>query len=212
VAESRQEPQWHASLALLICAGVYLVLPHRLAVGPKFLLPVLILLPLLPLSLRRDRHPDEAAWVHRSTVGLLMLITAANAASTGLLVHHLLHAHVVQGRSLLYSAIALWCTNVFTFGVWLWELDRGGPAARGTGKERTVDIQFPQMENPTLAPADWRPNFFDYLYTSFANGTSFAPADAVPLTGIAKALFAMESIISLVTIAMVAARAVNILN
>ena len=72
--------------------------------------------------------------------------------------------------------------------------------------------QFPQMENPSLAPKDWRPRFFDYLFTSFANGTSFAPADAMPLTAKAKTLFATESIVSLVTIAVVAARAVNILR
>jgi uncharacterized membrane protein len=68
------------------------------------------------------------------------------------------------------------------------------------------------MENPTLAPKDWRPQFYDYLYTSFANGTSFAPADAMPLTAKAKGLFATESVVSLVTIAVVAARAVNILR
>ena len=74
------------------------------------------------------------------------------------------------------------------------------------------DLQFPQMENPKLAPSGWRPKFHDYLYTSFANGTSFAPADAMPLTLRAKALFATESVVSLVTIAVVAARAVNILR
>ena len=68
------------------------------------------------------------------------------------------------------------------------------------------------MENPHLAPPDWYPRFTDYLYTSFANGTSFAPADAMPLSARAKALFASESIVSLVTIAVVAARAVNILH
>jgi hypothetical protein len=74
------------------------------------------------------------------------------------------------------------------------------------------DIQFPQMENPNLAPEHWRPRFTDYLYTSFANGTSFAPADAMPLTLRAKALFTSESVVSLITIAIVAARAVNILR
>ena len=74
-----------------------------------------------------------------------------------------------------------------------------------------LDLQFPQMENPNLAPENWRPHFTDYLYTSFANGTSFAPADAMPLTFRMKVLFTTESVVSLVTIAIVAARAVNIL-
>jgi uncharacterized membrane protein len=68
------------------------------------------------------------------------------------------------------------------------------------------------MENPQLAPEHWRPRFTDYLYTSLANGTSFAPADAMPLTLRMKVLFTTESIVSLVTIAVVAARAVNILH
>jgi hypothetical protein len=83
---------------------------------------------------------------------------------------------------------------------------------RGTPLEGAIDIQFPQMENPQLAPKGWRPRFGDYVYTAFANGTSFAPADALPLSRRAKFLFATESIVSLVTIAVVAARAVNILN
>ena len=117
-----------------------------------------------------------------------------------------------QGRNLIYSAVSVWLTNVIVYGLWLWEIDRGGPHLRAGGETDLPDIQFPQMENPQLAPKDWRPSFLDYLYTSFANGTSFAPADAMPLTSKAKVLFASESVVSLVTIAVVAARAVNILK
>ncbi|MHB1252452.1 MAG: hypothetical protein ACYC0I_10030, partial [Acidimicrobiales bacterium] len=111
-----------------------------------------------------------------------------------------------------YSAVAVWLTNVIVYGLWFWEMDRGGPHLRAGVDTLLPDLQFPQMENPQLAPANWRPRFVDYLYTSFANGTSFAPADAMPLSMRAKALFASESIVSLITIAVVAARAVNILR
>ncbi len=211
-AESTKEPHWPASVALLVCAGLYFVLPNRLVVGPRWLLPVLIVLPLIPLSARKNRHANEAHWVRVLTLTLIAAITLANVISMGLLVHHLLRSNVPAGRSLIYSAIAVWITNVIVYGLWFWEIDRGGPHRRSTGEMIYPDIQFPQMENPKLAPDNWRPRFTDYLYTSFANGTSFAPADAMPLSLQAKSLFVAESVVSLVTIAIVAARAVNILQ
>ena len=208
----RPEPRWPASLALLVCVGLYIVLPNRLVVGPRWLVPILVALPLIPLSATKHRHPNESSWVRRLTIGLIALITVANIVSMALLVRHLLVANVHQGRNLIYSAVSVWLTNVIVFGLWLWEVDRGGPHLRAGGDLEYPDIQFPQMENPTLASPDWHPQFVDYLYTSFANGTSFAPADAMPLSHRAKALFATESMVSLVTIAVVAARAVNILK
>ncbi|NNN01175.1 MAG: hypothetical protein HKL86_05015 [Acidimicrobiaceae bacterium] len=206
------EPHWPPALALLSCMVLYFVLPNRLVVGPRWILPLLIGLPLIPLLAKRHRHPNEAPWVRQLTIALIALISVANLVSVALLVHVLLIANVSQGRNLIYSAVSVWLTNVIVYGLWFWEIDRGGPHLRAGGAGRLPDIQFPQMENPTLAPAKWRPKFFDYLYTSFANGTSFAPADAMPLTHQAKVLFAGESLVSLVTIAVVAARAVNILK
>jgi uncharacterized membrane protein len=208
----RRSHRWPASAALLVCAGLYLFLPTRLSVGPTWILPVLIVLPLIPLSIRKHRHPDDAKWVRRLTVSLIALINIANVISMALLVHHLLHGKVTHGRELIYSAVAVWITNVIVFALWYWEVDRGGPAKRGTDQEEPADMQFPQMENPQFAPKKWLPTFFDYLYTAFSNGTSFAPADAMPLTLRMKFLFASEAIVSLITIAVVAARAVNILR
>ena len=212
MATVRPEPHWPAAVALFACVGLYIVLPNRLVVGPHWVLPVLVALPLIPLSARRHRHPDESPWIRQATMALIALVTLANVVSMALLVHHLLNSHVSQGRNLIYSAVAVWLTNVIVYGLWLWEVDRGGPHRRASGEKLQADIQFPQMENPDLAPANWRPRFADYLYTSFANGTSFAPADAMPLSLRAKALFASESVVSLITIAIVAARAVNILK
>jgi len=206
------EPRWPASLALVVCVGLYVILPNRLVVGPHWLLPIIVALPLAPLSARKHRHPDESIWIRHATIGLIALMTLANVASMALLVHHLLNSSVSQGRNLVYSAVAVWLTNVIVYGLWFWEVDRGGPHRRASGEKLLADIQFPQMENPGLAPEHWRPRFTDYLYTSFANGTSFAPADAMPLTLRAKVLFTSESVVSLITIAIVAARAVNILK
>jgi len=208
----KSEPRWPAALALLACLGLYLLLPNRLVVGPRFLVPALLGLPLVPLLAVRHHHPDDNPLVRRLALALLGLVTTANMVSVALLVQRLLDSHVSQGRSLIYSAAAIWATNVILFGVWFWEIDRGGPGHRALATHLGFDLQFPQMENPSLAPDAWQPKFLDYLYTSFANGTSFAPADAMPLSTRAKFLFASESIVSLVTISIVAARAVNILR
>ena len=199
-------------MALTACVILYVVLPSRLVVGPRWLLPVLVALPLLPLSARRHRHPDEAPWIRRMVLVLITIVTAANITSVALLVDRLLSSNVSQGTQLIYSAVAIWLTNVIIYGVWFWEIDRGGPHRRAGSEVLWPDIQFPQMENPEMAPKDWRPHFYDYLFTSYANGTSFAPADAMPLTLRLKVLFATESAVSLVAIVVVGARAINILR
>ncbi|MFY9783609.1 MAG: hypothetical protein WAK12_08780 [Acidimicrobiales bacterium] len=209
---AQPEPRWPVALALVVCAGLYVLLPSRLAVGPKWLLPVLVVLPLIPISWRRQRHPDDEPWVHYLAVSLVVIITLANFVSVVLLIHHVFYAAQIKGRQLLYSAATIWVTNVIVFGIWFWEVDRGGPLKRSSAHPRLPDLQFPQMSEPSLAPSNWRPRFVDYLYTSFANGTSFAPADAMPLTFQAKALFGLEALISFVTIAVVAGEAVNILR
>jgi hypothetical protein len=213
VAERFQpEERWQARVAVLVCAGLYLLLPSRLAVGPHWIEPILVVLLLIPISIQHQRRPDNDPWVRYLSLVLIAVVTVTNCISVGLLIHHLLNTSVNQGRELIYSAVAIWVTNVIVFGLWFWELDRGGPGARAKASSRFPDLQFPQMENPNLAPNDWRPAFLDYLYTSFANGTSFAPADAMPMTHRAKALFTAESVVSLMTIAIVGARAVNILH
>ncbi len=211
-AKSHPEPRWPASLALLTCVLLYVVLPSRLVVGPRWLLPVLVALPLAPLSARRHRHPNESPWIRKVVLVLITIVTLANITSVALLVHRLLSSNVSQGTQLIDSAVSIWLTNVIIYGVWFWEIDRGGPHRRAGTEDLWPDIQFPQMGSPELSPPDWRPHFFDYLYTSFANGTSFAPADAMPLTLRLKVLFASEAAVSLVAIVVVGARAINILR
>ena len=98
------------------------------------------------------------------------------------------------------------------FGLWYWELDRGGPAARAEARRRYPDFMFPQMANPDLAPPDWTARFFDYLWLSYTNATAFSPTDVMPLSRWAKQLMLLQSAVSLSTVALVVARAVNILR
>ena len=206
--------RWPASLALLMCALLYIVLPSQLVINPKWLVPALELVMLVPLSWNRHRHPNEARWIRPLTITLIAFVSLANVASVALLVHHLLSAGLVptNGRALVYSAALIWMTNVIVFSLWFWELDRGGPTTRFTSLERWPDFQFPQMENPRFAEPHWRPRYLDYLYVSLTNAAAFSPTDAMPLTTTAKALMSIESISSMVTVVVVAARAVNILH
>ncbi|MDE3222016.1 MAG: hypothetical protein KGL79_01135, partial [Acidobacteriota bacterium] len=67
MAAPHSEPRWPASFALLGCVGLYAVLPNRLAVGPHWIVPVIVALPIIPLSARKHRHPNDAPWVRRVT-------------------------------------------------------------------------------------------------------------------------------------------------
>ena len=98
------------------------------------------------------------------------------------------------------------------FGLWYWELDRGGPVARGEGRELAPDFLFPQMTDPRWAPQGWMPGLIDYLYVSLTNATAFSPTDTMPLTPIAKWLMGGQCLAALVTVGLVVARAVNILQ
>lgn len=144
-------------------------------------------------------------------MALIALITVANVVSLTELIHALLYRSVGGGRFLVYASVPIWLTNVIVFGLWYWELDRGGPAARQQSHHRQPDFLFPQMSTPGSAPG-WVPDFLDYLYTSFTNATAFSPTDTMPLTAWAKLLMMLQSLASLVTVAVVISRAVNILN
>lgn len=212
MAQIPPEPRWPADLSVLICAGLYVLLSDRLVVGPRWILPALIISLLVPLTIRRHRHPDDSRLVRRLALSITAVVTLANVVSLALLIHYVLYTrHPLDALGLLYSAASIWVTNVIVFGLWFWELDRGGPHLRVGPDARPADLQFPQMTVSSEGAA-WHPRFFDYLYTSFANGTSFAPADAMPLTGSMKAVFAGEALVSFITIAIIAGEAINILH
>ena len=148
-------------------------------------------------------------------IALLTLVWVFNVLGVVILVASLVaHSAVhITGGQLLASGGAVWFTNAIAFGLAFWELDCGGPVARALATAaRKPDFQFPQDENPQLAREGWAPRLWDYFYVSLTNATAFSPTDAMPLTRPAKALMAAESLLSVVTVLLVAARAVNILT
>jgi hypothetical protein len=150
------------------------------------------------------------------SIGLLLALGVGNALGVFALVASLTGvggAHPPTGGQLLASAFVVLLTNVVTFAFAYWELDAGGPIARAISDRReTPDFQFPQDENPTLAKPGWEPRLVDYAYVALTNATAFSPTDVMPLTGRAKLLMAIESVVSITTVLVVAARAVNVLK
>jgi uncharacterized membrane protein len=213
------EPRWPASLAVIVALILYVTLPERLTLGPTWLFPLLTIVLLVPLSfVAPHRHGQEPAWQRAVAIGLIALINVANVGSLVLLIYALLHGTKAEGEQLLIAAIELWLTNVIVFALWYWEMDRGGPGARLRPPEDQDDpsFLFPQMQSAMAAPprkaAPWRPAFVDYLYLAFTNATAFSPTDTMPLTPWAKMLMLVQSLASLLIVALVAARAVNILS
>jgi uncharacterized membrane protein len=223
-APTHSEPRWPASLAVLAALALYITLDVRFALpfGPRslwpierWLTPIQEMALLVPLSLGAPRrHRNEPKWARIAAVALIAVINLSNVVSLGLLVNSLVWGKPLgphPGTTLFYSAIDIWLTNVLVFALWYWELDRGGPDQRSSPQHREPDFLFPQMSTPGCALQGWRPHFVDYLYVSFTNATAFSPTDTMPLTRWAKLLMLVQSLASLLTVAMVAARAVNIL-
>ena len=207
------ESRWPPTMALALALLLYIFIPAKFEAGPRWILPVLEVLLFVPLMITNPRRITRQSRVSRS-IGLLLiaLINAANFTSIGLLVHGLLHSLKIDGRSLILAAIEIYVTNVLVFALWYWELDGGGAVARLMPDARRRDFRFPQMEMPELVEEGWTPTFIDYLYLSFTDSTAFSPTDAMPLSPWAKLLMLAEATASLVTVVIVASRAVGVLG
>ncbi len=221
---------WLARASVALIAILQLLLINRLGLGPRWLAPAVEIALLLPLSVATAwtqtnnptttdgdhwlRVASHRLWIWRAALVLTALIMVVNTAALFNLVHALLvHVSNKTGQTLLLDAMNIWLTNVIVFALWYWNLDRGSPATRELVEKSEQDFLFPQMisSRSETSPA-WSPGFLDYAYVSFTNAAAFSPTDTMPLSARAKILMMCESAISLATLALVAARAVNILT
>jgi hypothetical protein len=212
---SDEEPRWPAAIALLALGGLYLVLPSELVVaGHRWLLLIVVGLLLVPtiLAHRTGNHLMNEVL----SIILNLIVTVALVWSLVLLIRAL-PEHTIAPRQLLYSAAALWLGNILVFASWYWRLDAGGPRSRALMPEHTDGaFLFPQMSmsaelKAAAGETDWSPGFVDYLFLAFNTSTAFSPTDTAPLSRWAKAGMMIQSAISLLIIAILAGRAVNIL-
>jgi uncharacterized membrane protein len=172
--------------------------------------PELVLLLLLTWSRPRQRLVERR---RRRTVslGLVACVGLGNAVALVALLGAILSGDELSGGQLLLKALAIWTTNVIAFGLWFWELDRGGPVRRAETDPPAPEFQFPQMDDAGRGRRGWYPRLVDYLYVSFTNSIAFSPTDAMPLTRRIKLAMLTEASVSSITVLLVAARAINIL-
>jgi len=210
------EARWQVTICAVIAIGLEVAVPGRLVViHPVWVLPGLqaaLLIALIAMNPGRISRESQAITLLRLTLALLL--SFSNAWSLVRLLIDLVQgsAETNQPGPLLITGGAIWLTNVIVFGLWYWGADRGGPADRAAGTNPYPDFLFVQMQSPELAPKDWEPSFLDYLYLAFTNATAFSPTDTMPLSRWAKLTMTAQSAISIVTGALVVARAVNILK
>jgi hypothetical protein len=215
---------WLPAAASLVAAVLYARLPDQFIFGHqatfgtvlRWLVPGLVVLLLASLILihreeLRIHHTIRTLLRRRMAIVLIAVVNLANMTSVVLLVRFIIRGGKASGHSLVLSSINIWWTNVLVFALWFWEIDRGGPAARAHQQEDDPDFLFPQMATPELFRAPLRPGFVDYFYVAFTNASAFSPTDTMPITTRAKLLMMIESAVSLLTLLMVASRAVNIL-
>lgn len=213
-APKRSEPRWPAMLALLAVGGLWLAMPESLSVGPDWLLITVVTVLLIPTIWTRRRGLDDL----NKFLGYVVtsIVTVDMVWSLGLLVAAL-PLHRESPLDLLRSAAALWITNILVFALWYWRLDAGGPRARELrGVHTDGAFLFPQMTLHHQGKRDppeqsWSPGFVDYLFLAFNTSTAFSPTDSPVLSTWAKLLMMTQALISFATVALLAARAVNIL-
>lgn len=213
-APNRSEPRWPAMLALLAVGGLRLALPESLSLGPGWLLITVVVVLLIPTALARRRGLDNL----NKILGYVLtsIVTLDMIWSLGLLIAAL-PLHKESPQDMLRSAAALWITNILVFASWYWRLDAGGPRARELrGVHTEGAFLFPQMmltrhTKREIGEQCWSPGFVDYLFLAFNTSTAFSPTDSPVLSTWAKLLMMVQALISFATVALLAARAVNIL-
>jgi uncharacterized membrane protein len=220
--DMNREPRWPAFIAMIAAGFAYWALPERLSVGPSWALMVILVVLMIPLVISNQKRHYHITRILTFTAN--GVITCALIVSLGFLIEGI-PQHRDPPQTLLRSAVALWITNVLVFALWYWKLDAGGPLGRDKARGRIESsFLFPQMlmndddddqkkniKDPAKVDPQWSPNFMDYLFLAFNTSTAFSPTDTAVLSRWAKFGMMTQALISLVIIALLAARAVNIL-
>lgn len=208
------EPRWPALIAVVAVGGLYFALPSNLTIGPRWLFPAIIgvlLVPTVASHWAGHHHLDRILGFTVTSVVTVEMIVSV------ILLIRALPAHRESPTALLLSATCVWISNVLVFALWYWRLDAGGPHGRDARPGHTEGaFLFPQLTMLPEARAaaglqTWSPNFLDYLFLAFNTSTAFSPTDTPALARWGKVLMMLQSIISLTVLALLAARAVNIL-
>lgn len=208
------ELRWPVSVVVVLTALAQLTIPPAFTAGPAWLLPAMEIA-MLGFLVIMNPGAIHRPHVHLRVVSLTLtaVMSLGNVVSAIRLINGLLDGSVTNDPfTLIRVGGTIWLTNVVVMALWYWELDRGGASARARNVHDRTDFLFPQMTSPQFTNPEWEPKFLDYFYFSFTNATAFSPTDVLPLTRWAKLLMMLQSLVSLVTVALIIARAVNTLR
>jgi hypothetical protein len=215
VQAPRGEHWWPVALAIVVVAVLHLLLPAKYRVNPPWVLPA-VLLGLLAAMIVGDpgRIDRQKTWLRIVTGVVIACLTLANLLAAARLVDDILTSNKLfasNAGALLATGGVIWLTNVIAFGLWYWDLDRGGAAARAHNPDANPAFVFPEMLNSQFVVAGWVPRFADYLSLGFWTATAFSPTDVSAIKPWAKLLMMTEAAVSLALATLVIARAINIL-
>ena len=215
-AAARGEHWWPVATAILVVVGLHVVLPARYRVPPVWLMPVLLCVMLGALIAGDPGRIDrQRTWLRAVTGVMIALLTLANLFGAVRLVTDILTNNKLfasNAGALLATGGVIWVTNVIAFGLWYWDLDRGGAAARAHHPGRNPAFVFPEMQHASFVAGPWVPSFVDYLSLAFWTATALSPTDISAIRPWAKLLMMLEAAGSIALAALVIARAVNILK
>lgn len=213
VFKRTHDPLWQMQLSVVVIIGLQLLTSNTfLPVHKLWMIAVEVVLLLALVIVTTEGYGKVSRARRNLAILLIAVIAAINVFSLLLLIDALFvgHSDGISGRALLLNGLVIYITNVFMFALWYWELDGNGPDKRTTAQTRR-DFIFPQMVHERFGP-NWLPGFADYMYLSTTNVTNFASADTLPISHRAKFLMMMQSLVAVVTVVLVLARAINILQ
>ncbi len=214
-SQTQGEKRWPMAITLVVAVVLPFLLPAKFSLGPRWIIPVLEALLLVALMVADPGRIDRRSAVVRGlSLVLVAILVIGSAAVTARLVVDLIRGgpETNSPAQLLRVGSIVWVYLIITFSFLYWELDGGGPEARARSGPEYLDLAFPEHLNPHVARAEWRPQFFDYLYLAFTDATAFSPTDVMPLARWAKLAMAIQATACLIVMGLVIARAVNILK
>jgi uncharacterized membrane protein len=210
VKSSAPVVRWGGTLGVLLLTAVALAFPRRYELGPPWEETIFIIaLPVVVLTSVTSNLVNGSGRVSNAAIlAVVGLMSAYNALALCQLVIFLLFPQdnrtEIEGPRLLASGVSIWLTNVLTFALLYWEVDGGGPERRLRDPAGRRDFAF---------PGDLRtPRYAEYLFLAFNTATAFSPTDTMPLTTRVRMMMMAESAVSLMALAIVAARAINIMH
>lgn len=197
------------ALLVMVIAGIQMLLPPSVTIGPVWLIPAVELLG-IPVGLVATQWGPLVSQRFRPAVGIyLAFLVAASVLNASLLFIGLLRGASESADALLFAGFGVLLINVLSFALVYWWMDSGGPLARRTATNAERDFLFPQQG---FDNSSWLPQIWDYCFTAYTNIIAFSPTDTMPLTHRAKGLFTVQSTVSLVTILVTLSRAINLIS